>query len=73
MYNIDKTALFFPALPEKTLAVRGTDSARGKSKERITVVLCVNLLGDFETPLVIDHSKKPSCFKNVPLYRLPVA
>ncbi|XP_065836823.1 tigger transposable element-derived protein 4-like [Oscarella lobularis] len=45
IYNVDETAFFLRALPEKTLAVRGTDSAGGKkSKERFTVVLCVNLL-----------------------------
>ena len=73
IYNVDETAFFLRALPEKTLAVRGTDSAGGKkSKERFTVVLCVNLLGDFETALFIGHSKKLRCFKKVPLHRLPV-
>ena len=34
IYNVDETALFFGDLPEKTLAVRGTDSAGGRSRKR---------------------------------------
>ena len=54
IYNMDETGLFFRALPDKTLTARGADCAGGKkSKDRLTVAVCVNALGDFETPLVI--------------------
>lgn len=73
VYNMDETGLFFRALPDKTLAVRGSDCAGGKkAKERLTVVLCVNAVGDFEKPLVIGHAKKPRCFKNLNPHQLPV-
>ena len=73
IFNMDETGLFFRALPDKTLAVKGSDCAGGKkSKERLTVTVCVNAVGDFEKPLVIGHAMKPRCFKNVGPLQLPV-
>lgn len=73
VYNMDETGLFFRALPDKSLTVRGTDCAGGKkSKDRLTVAVCVNAVGEFETPLVIGHAQKPRCFKNLDINRLPV-
>ena len=70
---MDETGLFFRALPEKSLAVKGSDCSGGKkSKERITVSLCVNSLGEFEKPLVIGHALKPRCFRNINPQNLPV-
>ena len=34
-------------------------------KSRITVMLCVNMTGDFECPLIIGNAKNPRCFKGV--------
>ena len=43
IYNMDETGIFFRALPDKTLHVRGTDCPGGKrAKDRLTVALCVN-------------------------------
>lgn len=54
MYNLDETGLNFRAVPDKTLHVSGEKSSGGKkSKDRITVMLCVNMTEDFEKPLVI--------------------
>lgn len=73
IYNMDETGLFFRALPEKSLAVKGSDCAGSKkSKDRVTVSLCVNALGEFEQPLVIGHALKPRCFKNITPQNLPV-
>ena len=73
IYNMDETGLFFRALPDKTLTVRGSDCAGGKrSKDRITVAVCVNAVGEFETPLVIGHAAKPRCFRNISQNKLPV-
>ena len=70
---MDETGLFFRALPDKTLAVKGSDCAGSKkSKDRLTVAVCVNAVGEFETPLVIGHALKPGCFKNLDTDRLPV-
>ncbi|CAI6361843.1 unnamed protein product [Macrosiphum euphorbiae] len=66
IFNLDETGLFFRALPNKTMCIKGENCSGGKiSKERITVMLCVNMEGDFETPLVIEKALKPRCFKNI--------
>ena len=36
------------------------------------MALCVNAVGEFETPLVIGHALKPRCFRNIDPHRLPV-
>ena len=73
IYNMDETGLFFRALPDKTLTVKGADCDGGKkSKERLTVALCVNAVGEVETPLVIGHAENPRCFRNINKTRLPV-
>ncbi|XP_060570902.1 tigger transposable element-derived protein 6-like [Ruditapes philippinarum] len=44
IYNMDETGLYFRALPDKTLCVRGEDIKGGKrSKDRLTVMLCSNI------------------------------
>ena len=73
IYNLDETGLFFHALPDKSLVVKGSNCAGGKkSKKRLTVSLCVNAIGEFETPLVIGKYLKPRCFKNIDPKNLPV-
>ena len=47
-------------------------SSGKKSKERLTVMLCVNMCGEFEKPLVIGKSRKPRCFKNIDVKSLNV-
>lgn len=75
IFNMDETSVFYRALPDKTLAVKGSDVAGvQKSKERLTASLCVNQLGEFEKVLVIGTSLQPRCFRNLDLDpgRLPV-
>jgi len=66
IYNMDKTGLFYRTLLDRTLSIKG-DECKGvmKSKNRITVSLCVNMVGDFEKPLVIGRAAVPRCMKNV--------
>ena len=73
IYNVDETGLFYRALPDKTLSVKGQDVAGGKkAKERITACLCVNMLGEFEKTLVIGKAERPRCMRNIKLSSLPV-
>uniref|UniRef100_A0A2S2PSY6 Tigger transposable element-derived protein 6 n=1 Tax=Schizaphis graminum TaxID=13262 RepID=A0A2S2PSY6_SCHGA len=73
IYNCDETGLFFRAIPNKTLKLKGEQCKGGKlSKERLTVLLCGNMVGDMEKPLVIGKSVKPRCFKNLDVSKLPV-
>ena len=73
VFNMDETGVFFRALPDKTLVVKGQDCKGGKrSKERITVVMCCNMDGQFVKPLVIGKAERPRCFRNLDIKTLPV-
>lgn len=73
IFNVDESGLLYKALPNRTLRVRSTQCKGGKrSKERLTVLLCVNMIGEFEKPMIIGKSEKPRCFKHVDLRKLPV-
>ena len=47
-------------------------SGRKMFKERLTVLLCGNILGEMKKPLVIGKMAKPCCFKNMDALKLPV-
>jgi hypothetical protein len=49
IFNCDQTGLMFRALPDKTLTMKN-DKCFGRKilKQRLTVLLCSNMLGDFE-------------------------
>jgi hypothetical protein len=65
--------LIFWALPTKSLAVKGEKCTMGKmSKERLTLLLFGNMVGEMKKPLVIGKAAKPRCFKNLKLRNLPV-
>jgi hypothetical protein len=73
IYNADETWLFFQALPTKSLAVKGEKCTSSKmSKERLLVLLCGNMVGEMEKPLVIGKAAEPRCFKNLKINNLPV-
>jgi hypothetical protein len=72
IYNVNKR-LFFLALPTKSLVVTGEKCTGDKiSKEILTVLLCGNMVGEMEQPLVIGKAAKPICFKNMKINNLPV-
>ena len=65
VYNCDETGLFFRAVSDKSLSLKGDRCKGGKlSKERLTVMLACSATGDKLKPLVIGKSYKPRCFKN---------
>ena len=74
VYNCDETGLFFKMLPNRTLATKGEDvHGSKKSKERVTLMLCVNADGSDKIKLtMIGKSQNPRCFKNVDCDMLPV-
>jgi hypothetical protein len=65
IFNCDETGLFWRAIPSKSLTFKGEKCSKGKqSKERITLLLCVNRTGsEKKNLLVIGKSAKPRCFK----------
>lgn len=73
IFNLVETALFYRALPDKTFTIRGEDCKGGEhSKERITILLCANMEGEFVPPLVIGKSSQSQCFGNISESALPV-
>jgi hypothetical protein len=70
--NGDKTGLFFHALPNKSLCLKGEKCLGGKlCKEKLTVFLCGFMSGEMEKPLVIGKATKPRCFRNLDIWKLP--
>ena len=75
IYNMDETGLFFRATTKHSYQFKGSDCNGGKhSKDRLTVALCANLIGDKEPALVIGKAEKPRCFSrnNIDSKTLPV-
>ncbi|GBM99409.1 Tigger transposable element-derived protein 6 [Araneus ventricosus] len=73
-FNADETGLLHRVLPDKTLYFKGEKCSGGKiSKERFTLLLCCNMLGDFDTPVVIQKAKMPTCSKNIDVRKLSVS
>jgi hypothetical protein len=71
IYNRDEPGLFFKALHNNTLRFKEEKCHGGKlSKERLTVWVCSNCLGERNKLVVIGKSKNPRCFKNIK--KLPV-
>ena len=72
IWNADETGLFWRALSDKSLSVKKGKCKGGKhAKQRITVLLIVNALGEKEPPIIIGRSLTPRCFKNVKDKRRP--
>jgi hypothetical protein len=66
---MDKTGLFFRALPTKSLAVKREKCTRGKmSKQR----LCGNMVVEMEKPLMTEKATKPRCLNYLKINTLPV-
>ena len=66
IYNADEFGLFFAALPNVSLHLKGQRCSGGKfSKNRITGLVCSNAEGDKMPLLIIGKSKVPRCFKHV--------
>ncbi len=73
IFNMDETGVFFLALPDKILTVKGQDCHGGKrSKERLTAVLCYSMTGEMHKPLVTGKGENPRCFRNLEKEALPV-
>ncbi len=50
IFNLDETGLYYRDTPNKTMCFKNEKCVSG---EKITVVLCVNTIGEFEKPLII--------------------
>ena len=71
IYNADETAFCFRALPDSTYVKKSSSKlARGSkvAKDRPTVLVCCNMIGDKHGLLVIGTFQKPRCLKNLPAF-----
>ena len=66
IFNADEFGLFYRALPQKTLHLKGEKCSGGKhSKIRLTGLAAANMTGEKLPMFVIGKSKKPRCFKHI--------
>jgi len=73
IFNCDETGLFYRILPENTMNFINETCIDGNlSKERLTIMLCTNMVGEFEKPLIIGKVGKHNCFKNVNIDNLDI-
>lgn len=49
-----------------------TRRGRKVSKELLTVLLCCNMIGEFERPLITGKEKRPRAFKKLDVNKFPV-
>ena len=71
IHNADETAFYFRALPDFTYVKKSSRKLpRGSkvAKDRLTVLVCCNMIGEKHGLLVIGTSQKQRCFKNVPAF-----
>ena len=65
IFNGDEFGLFWRLLPNKSYVVKDKALRNAKpSKERISVFIAANCLGEKLKPIVIGKSKTPRCFRN---------
>lgn len=71
--NTDETGVFYRLLPGKTLEFKKVDCHGGiQCNKRLTALVCVNMTGCDELPLVIiGKSANTRCFKNKKTLRTP--
>ena len=74
IFNADETALFYKAMPDKTMYYSNLDCNKTKiCKERISLLLTANMDGSEKLkPVAIGTSENPRCFKNINKANLPV-
>ncbi|XP_015787922.1 tigger transposable element-derived protein 1-like [Tetranychus urticae] len=64
IYNLDETAIFYRQLPSKTYFISKSPHFGTKIyKERVTLALCCNSVGDKLTPMIIGKSRNPKALR----------
>ncbi|CAF1116814.1 unnamed protein product [Rotaria magnacalcarata] len=74
IFNCNEKGPFYRLMPDKSLTLNKEECKGGKkSKERYSVLFCVNSTGDEKLkPFVIAKSLKLRCFKHLNVNKLPV-
>ena len=72
IFNADESALYYSALPNKTLDKSHVNATgRKMSKARVTLLLCCNAAGEKFPPLIIGKYSNPRCFRGIDRKLLP--
>ena len=72
IFNADETALYYNALPDRTLSWKSIPvSGTKKMKDRVTLLLGGSMLGEKLNPLVIGRYHSPRCLKGLDRTSLP--
>ncbi|CAL1545814.1 unnamed protein product [Lymnaea stagnalis] len=73
VFNLDETGLFFRMTADKSFYVKGQQCPTGsKAIDRLTVMLCTNMLGEKETAVVIGNMSLSKNFKDMNIQLIPV-
>ena len=74
IFNADETALFYKAMPNKTLIYKNLPANHVKvNKERLSLLFCANMSGTEKLkPVVIGYFENPRCLKALNKANLPV-
>jgi hypothetical protein len=74
IFNADETALYYKAMPDKTLFYKNLPANHvAVEKERLTLLFCANMSGSEKLkPVLIGKSANPRCFKLINKANLPV-
>ena len=71
--NADEIRLFYYTLLNKTMSPKNEKcNGMKKSKDWLTVLLCLRMTGVKELHLIIGNSAKPQCFKRMNLLKLGI-
>jgi DDE superfamily endonuclease len=64
--NADETALFYKTVSSRTYKIAAEDKTNTKrSKERVTVMMCIRADGRIFKPQILHTAKNPHCLKNL--------
>ncbi|KAG0426366.1 Tigger transposable element-derived protein 6, partial [Dictyocoela muelleri] len=73
IFNCDETGFYYKCTPSRTLCHKSEDKISGKpSKERVTLLFCVSMLGEKLDPLLFGKAKMPFGFKNLDFSKLKI-
>ena len=73
VFNCDETGLFFKTATDRSLVLPGDDGhGHKKFKDRVTVMLCCNMMGEKCKPWVIGKSENPRALKGANRAAMPV-
>lgn len=66
IFNADETGLFYKQTPCKPYVQKSDKSIGSKtSKQRLTVCLLTNAMGQKKPPIIIENAKRPRCFGRI--------